>query len=293
MIVRLSSPSLSPSPFPFPFPIPSPRSLFKLRPAIVIFVVLVGIPSNTRAFVVVSASNHKNLFGVLPRFARATTGTMAFFSSSQSEHDSTTAFSGATMRLESPSAERNKDPIWGILSTRVVPFLPPRPWNILETAAGAGVHTEYFSSKLLEVSTTTTDGDCDDDLQQPPFVWHPTDPSEEALGSIMARVAENNLGAVVATPQKLALGASGVNPEQSSSDALLLQTGDTPLDLVLSINMIHISPWEATLGLMRVAGQRLREPSGGDIDNNIDDDGGYLYCYGPYKQDGIVVPSNK
>lgn len=55
--------------------------------------------------------------------------------------------------------------------------------------------------------------------------------------------------------------------------------------------MIHIAPWEATLGLMRVAGQRLREPSGDESDN--DNDSGYLYCYGPYKQDGIIIPSNE
>ena len=291
------APLLSPSPSISQSPL-SPRSyhrnnLFKLRPAIVLFVALAGFTTNTRAFAVVSARNHKNTpFGGLPRFARATAGTMTLFSSSQSpsEHDAPTAFSAATMRLESPSAERNKDPIWGILSTRVVPFLPPRPWSILETAAGAGVHTEYFASKLLEFSTSTTDGGDTDDSQPPPFVWHPTDPMEEALGSITSRVAENILGVVVATPQKLTLGASGVNPEQSSSDALKLQTDEkTPLDLILSINMIHISPWEATLGLMRVAGQRLREPS--DSDSNSD--GGYLYCYGPYKQDGIVVPSNE
>jgi len=283
MIAPLSSPSISRSPRPS-----HRNSLFKLRPAIVLVVALAGIPSNTRAFALVSARNHKNIpFGVLPQFARATTRTMSFFSSSPSqspsEHDSPTAFSAVTMRLESPSAERNKDPIWGILSTRVVPFLPPRPWSILETAAGAGVHTEYFASKLLEI-------DNDDSQPPPPFVWRPTDPMEEALGSIMSRVAEKNLGAVVATPQQLTLGASGVNLEQSSSDALKLQTDETtPLDLVLSINMIHISPWEATLGLMRVAGQRLREPSSSDSASN----GGYLYCYGPYKQEGIVVPSNE
>lgn len=38
-----------------------------------------------------------------------------------------------------------------------------------------------------------------------------------------------------------------------------------------SINMIHISPWGATLGLMKMARNTL-------IDNGI------LYCYGPYKE---------
>jgi hypothetical protein len=194
---------------------------------------------------------------------------MAFFASSSSENDSQTAFSRATLRLESPSAERNKGPIWEALSTKVIPNLKAKPITILETAAGAGVHTEHFSAKLAESSASS-------------FVWHATDPEEDSLLSIAARVVDRNLGEVVAAPKKLTLGASGVTPESSSSDAL----PQGPLDLLISINMIHISPWEATLGLMKVAGEELREPSESD-------DGGYLYCYGPYKQEGIIVPSNE
>ena len=50
-------------------------------------------------------------------------------------------------------------------------------------------------------------------------------------------------------------------------------------DLVLCINMVHISPWEATLGLMACAGKCLGP-------------GGILMCYGPYKVDGTAVESN-
>ena len=52
-----------------------------------------------------------------------------------------------------------------------------------------------------------------------------------------------------------------------------------PLDLIICINMIHISNWEATLGLMKVAGEKLSRK-------------GYLYCYGPYKIGGTAVESN-
>ena len=51
------------------------------------------------------------------------------------------------------------------------------------------------------------------------------------------------------------------------------------VDLVTCINMIHIAPWEATVGLMSCAGRVLRK-------------GGILYCYGPYKVGGTAVPSN-
>jgi len=147
--------------------------------------------------------------------------------------------------------------------------------TIMETAAGAGVHTEYFATKLLEKFTA--------DRTESPFVWYASDPSQDSLLSILARTKEQNLGAVVAAPKILTLGASGINQEESSKDAL---PAEDNFDLILSINMIHISPWEATLGLMKVAGQRLRKPSDSD-------DGGYLYCYGPYKIDGTSVPSNE
>jgi len=50
-------------------------------------------------------------------------------------------------------------------------------------------------------------------------------------------------------------------------------------DLTLCINMIHISPWEATVGLMECAGKVLRK-------------GGMLFCYGPYKVGGKAMESN-
>ena len=212
-------------------------------------------------------------------------------SASSGGHDSKTAFSAVTRRLESPSAERNKGPIWDVLSTKVIPRLGDshRPWTVLETAAGAGVHTEHFASELLRMvvageGEAGTDGGGSSGL---PFVWHPSDPSREALESIAARVEEHpaTLGRVVAAPKQLTLGSTGILEEESRNGDDGGNNG--PLDLLISINMIHISPWEATLGLMKVAGQQLRAPT----DN--DDEGGYLYCYGPYKQDGIIVPSNE
>ena len=50
-------------------------------------------------------------------------------------------------------------------------------------------------------------------------------------------------------------------------------------DLVLCINMMHIAPWEATIGLMECAGRVLRK-------------GGMLVCYGPYKVGGTASESN-
>ena len=52
------------------------------------------------------------------------------------------------------------------------------------------------------------------------------------------------------------------------------------LAAVLCINMVHISPWEATLGLLRGAAALLRP-------------GGILFLYGPYRRQGRhTAPSN-
>lgn len=56
---------------------------------------------------------------------------------------------------------------------------------------------------------------------------------------------------------------------------------DGPFDAVLCINMIHISPWSATVGLMKLAGERLVRP------------GGLLALYGPYVEADVeTAPSN-
>ncbi len=47
-----------------------------------------------------------------------------------------------------------------------------------------------------------------------------------------------------------------------------------PLDAVLAINLVHVAPWEVTLGLLRGAGELLVQ-------------GGKLYLYGPYRVDGV------
>jgi hypothetical protein len=50
---------------------------------------------------------------------------------------------------------------------------------------------------------------------------------------------------------------------------------------VLAINMIHISPWEATLGLMAGAARVLKP-------------GGALITYGAYRRNGVhTAPSNE
>ena len=51
------------------------------------------------------------------------------------------------------------------------------------------------------------------------------------------------------------------------------------INAMVNINMIHISPWQTCLGLLEGAGQILPN-------------GGILYLYGPYKQDGEHTASS-
>jgi hypothetical protein len=164
--------------------------------------------------------------------------------------------------LDSPSAQRNKEPIWNVLSEIVLPLLPKdEPLSILEIAAGCGVHTEHFASKLSE--------------REPSFQYYPTDLDPVSRVSIQGRIQQSKLVDNVSDPLSLTLDANGIVDEETA--AALDSQGD--LELILCINMIHISPWDATRGLMKLAGKKLRK-------------GGILFCYGPYKVGGTAVASN-
>jgi hypothetical protein len=217
-------------------------------------------------------------------------------------------------RLESPSAERNKEVIWDVLSSKI--FTNPywgnkndsnkekrRINNVLEIAAGSGVHTEYFVTGLLKQQPK---------LLLPSLVsslmWYPTDPTTDARESIQSYINDeqnfSHLKYVVADPIELTLDSTGI----SNNEVISLQppfnidneenngnNGNKNIDLIVCINMIHISSWDATIGLMKLANKHLREDTSNNDDDNgesKDYDGGYLYCYGPYKVNGNAVQSN-
>ena len=205
--------------------------------------------------------------------------------------------------LESPSAERNKEPILSVLKSEVFPHLrvkaapPPadstsdRPIKVLEVAAGCGVHTIHLARGVLA---------CDDSGAG--VQWYPTDPSPTSRDSIDARVAalggsdpaaaaaaEDAIDAAlkdsIMPARSLTLDADGAMEGRVRGGGMsdlpdpIADLPDATLDLVVNINMIHISPWEATVGLLRTSAKLLRR-------------GGILYCYGPYKVNGTAVRSN-
>lgn len=139
------------------------------------------------------------------------------------------------MKKTAPATQRNRDPILEVLR-RVL----PASGTVLEVAAGTGEHALYFARAL------------------PHLTWQPSDADPAARASITAWAEEAGLPTLRPV---LAIDASTPGWPVERADA------------ILCINMVHISPWEATLGLMAEAGRLL--PAGGP-----------LVLYGPYRVGG-------
>jgi len=152
----------------------------------------------------------------------------------------TTAPDGA---LASPAVARNTGPILEVLKAHL-----PARGRVLEIAAGSGEHAVAFAAAL------------------PGLEWTPGDPSAEARASIAAWAG--------------AAGLTNLRPALALD--VMDETGwpEGPFNAVVCINMIHISPWAATEGLMRLAGRVLPV-------------GGLLVTYGPYREAEVpLAPSN-
>jgi len=145
-----------------------------------------------------------------------------------------------------PAAVRNAEPIIEVLS-RVLSGRVDDGGLVLEVASGSGYHAAALAKGL------------------PQFRWQPSDPSDEARRSIAAYVAEEKLQNLL-PPLEL----------DASTAAWPVMTADA----MLCVNMIHISPWAATLGLFKGAGKLLKS-------------GAPLVTYGPYSVDGdFIAESN-
>jgi hypothetical protein len=145
-------------------------------------------------------------------------------------------------RRSAPATLRNRDPILGVLRPAL-----PETGLVLEIASGTGEHTMHFAAAM------------------PALRWQPSDPSPDARASIAAWANAAGLANVL-PPLDL----------DAASEAWPIARADA----VLCINMIHISPWEATEGLMGGAARVLAP-------------GQPLYLYGPYRRPGRAIePSN-
>lgn len=148
---------------------------------------------------------------------------------------------GAAKRC-APATSRNRDAIADLLAD----VLPERGL-VLEVASGTGEHVVHFAARFAGLT------------------WQPSDYDPAGLESISAWSAEAGLPNILPPVQ---IDATAPNWPVTHAGA------------ILCINMIHISPWSATAGLMAKAGALLPK-------------GAPLYLYGPYVRDGIeTAPSN-
>lgn len=146
------------------------------------------------------------------------------------------------MRQHSPSAERNRGPILDALMRRW-----PAQGVALEIASGSGQHMAHFARAM------------------PHWRWQPSDADAQALPSIADWCAE--------LPNVLPPLRLDVRQAQ--------WTGVPPtVDAILAANLLHISPWEAGIALLRGAARHLAPH-------------GVLSVYGAFFVDGEpVAPSN-
>lgn len=146
-------------------------------------------------------------------------------------------------RRSAPHVERNAVPIAEVLAG----ILPARGL-VLEVASGTGEHVLHFARAF------------------PKLLWQPSDPDPAALRSIEAWRAEAGLFNLL---------------PPVSLDARAAEWPVAEAEAILCINMIHISPWAATAGLMRGAARLLGE-------------GAPLFLYGAYRREGVdTAPSNE
>jgi hypothetical protein len=143
------------------------------------------------------------------------------------------------MRRQAPAAARNRQPILEVLQ----PQLPARGL-VLEVASGSGEHTAHFAQAL------------------PGLTFQPSDPDDTARASIDAWCEE-----LANVRPALALDAAAPSWPIASADA------------IVCINMIHISPWESAIGLIRGAARLLPKD-------------GTLFLYGPFFRDGVETAAS-
>jgi hypothetical protein len=149
----------------------------------------------------------------------------------------------AGSRRHAPATARNREPILEVLGRCL-----PASGLVLEIASGTGEHAVFLAPRL------------------PHLLWQPTDVDEENCRSIAA--------------WEVALPSENLLPPLCL-DACAEEWPVREAAVVVNINMIHIAPWSACIGLMRGASRVLPL-------------GGLLYLYGPFMQGGRhTAPSNE
>lgn len=147
-------------------------------------------------------------------------------------------------RRRAPSTARNRIPIRDVFAAHEL-----TAGHALEIASGTGEHGAFLTEAFPGLHWTYSDIDRASRLSQQ--AWRKAAGHDRLSGPLAIDASSDHWG----------------------------EAEGKTWDMVVSINMVHISPFAATEGLLRGAG-RLLEP------------GGHLILYGPYARNGVIAPSN-
>lgn len=145
------------------------------------------------------------------------------------------------MKRHAPATARNAEPLAHVLVGEL-----PEKGLVLEIASGTGEHAVFLARRF------------------PQLRWQPSDRDEGALDSIRAWVSEAALDNIA---DPILLDAASAEWPVEHADALLC------------VNMVHISPWEATECLFAGAAE-------------VSGRGAPLILYGPFIEDGVETAAS-
>ncbi|CAL8127373.1 unnamed protein product [Orchesella dallaii] len=152
--------------------------------------------------------------------------------------------------LSAPAAERNKDPILDVLKANLN---ESQPLKILEIASGTGQHVAHFAKYFTN------------------FMWQPSDADTKyfkSISSYASMLPKNN----VLDPVHIDVS----HPIENWDGNVTCQK----FDAIYCSNLIHISPYQCTIGLFTSASKLLKPSTG------------LLITYGPYSENGCLVPES-
>ncbi|GCC35598.1 methyltransferase-like 26 [Chiloscyllium punctatum] len=152
--------------------------------------------------------------------------------------------------IVAPAAERNKEPILAVIRQQLS-SRGRAPALALELASGSGQHLVHFAQAL------------------PNVLWQPSEVEPRALESISAYIAATKVSNV----------EQPLNIDCSQSWETWGGLKPNSFDLIVNINMIHITEIKCTEGLFKGAGQLLKPEA-------------LLITYGPYAINGVITPQS-
>lgn len=152
----------------------------------------------------------------------------------------------SSKKIVYPASERNKSPILEVLKQH---FDAEQSGNVLEIASGTGQHASYFAAHF------------------PNLRFQPSEHDTSLFESIEAYARETPTKNVE-SPIKIDVTADPKSWKVNGA-----------FDYLINVNMIHISPFECTIGLFKNGCAVLKN-------------GGVLVTYGPYAHNGVITPES-